>query len=67
MIQRPATCSFVSTKGPSLNIASLPRLSMTVAVLVDARPPAKTQWPSALIRSLNASMATISSEVADAP
>ena len=32
---------------------------MTVAVLGEARPPAKTQWPSASSRSLNASMAAI--------
>ena len=42
MIQKPARYSFDSRKGPSVNIASPPRLSMTVAVLGDARPPAKT-------------------------
>src|SRR5580693_8866862 len=64
MIQKPAICSFDSRKGPSVNIASSPRLSMTVAVLGAARPPAKTQWPSAWSRSLNTSMAAISSGVA---
>src|SRR5262249_22580753 len=63
-IQKPARYSFDSTKGPSVNIASSPRLSMTVAELGAARPPAKTQCPSPLSRSLNASMAAISSEVA---
>src|SRR6266536_1117556 len=43
MIQKPARYSFDSRKGPSVNIASSPRLSMTVAELGDARPPAKTQ------------------------
>src|SRR5215472_12035508 len=42
-IQKPARYSFDSTKGPSVNIASSPRLSMTVAELGAARPPAKTQ------------------------
>jgi hypothetical protein len=51
-------------KGPSVTIASPPRLSMTVAVLGEARPPAKTQWPSAWSRSLNTSIAAISSGVA---
>jgi hypothetical protein len=37
---------------------------MTVAVLGDPRPPAKTQWPSALSRSLNALIAAISDGVA---
>src|SRR6266516_4967282 len=37
---------------------------MTVAVLGDARPPAKTQWPSAWSCSLKASIAAISSAVA---
>jgi hypothetical protein len=63
MIQKPAANSFVSTKGPSVNNASPPRLSMTVAVLGAPRPAAKTQCPSAWIRSLNASMAAISSGV----
>jgi hypothetical protein len=31
MIQKPARYSFDSTKGPSVNTASSPRLSMTVA------------------------------------
>src|SRR5262249_24687183 len=43
MIQKPARYSFDSRKGPSVNIVSPLRLSMTVAVLGDARPPAKTQ------------------------
>ena len=43
MIQKPARYSFDSRKGPSVNIASWPRLSMTVAELGAARPPAKTQ------------------------
>src|SRR5512143_1265591 len=64
MTQKPMRYSFDSTKGPSLKTASPPRLSMTVAVLGEPRPPAKTQWPSARSRSLNASMAAISSEVA---
>ena len=42
MIQKPASSSFVSTKGPSVTIASSPQLSITVALLGDARPPAKT-------------------------
>jgi hypothetical protein len=37
---------------------------MTVAALGDSRPAAKTQWPSAWSRSLNTSMAAISSGVA---
>src|SRR5262249_11082532 len=65
MIQKPARYSFDSTKGPSLNTASPSRLSMTVAVLGDPRPAAKTQWPSARSRSLNASMAAISVGVAE--
>src|SRR5262249_55316712 len=65
MIQKPARYSFDSRKGPSVNSASPPRLSMTVAVLGDARPPAKTQWPSASSRSLNALMAAISVGVAE--
>src|SRR5664280_202288 len=64
MIQKPARYSFDSRKGPSVTIASPPRLSMTVAVLGDPRPPAKTQWPSAMSRSLNALMAVISDGVA---
>ena len=64
MIQKPARYSFDSRKGPSVNIASSPRLSMTVAELGDPRPPAKTQWPSAWSRPLNTSMAAISSGVA---
>src|SRR5262249_32523606 len=56
-IQKPARYSFDSTKGPSVNIASPPRLSMTVAASVSARPPAKTQYPSAVRRSVNALMA----------
>src|SRR6266536_4411616 len=63
-IQKPARYSFVSAKGPSVSIGSSPRLSMTVAVLGAARPPAKTQWRSALSRSLNALMAACSSGVA---
>src|SRR5205085_11228425 len=43
MTQKPARYSFVSRKGPSVNIASSPRLSMTVAEMGDPRPPAKTQ------------------------
>jgi hypothetical protein len=38
---------------------------MTVAVPGDARPPAKTQWPSACSRSLNALTAAISVGVAE--
>src|SRR5262249_8858930 len=64
MIQKPARYSFDSRKGPSVNIASSPRLSMTVAELGAARPPAKTQCPSAWSRSLNTSMAACSSGVA---
>src|SRR6185312_9041378 len=64
MIQKPARYSFDSRKGPSVNIASSPRLSMTVAELGAARPPAKTQCPSATSRSLNTSMAASSSGVA---
>ena len=41
--QTPARYSFDSTKGPSLNTACSPRLSMTVAASVSASPPAKTQ------------------------
>src|SRR5580704_7703104 len=43
IIHRPPRCSFDSTKGPSLNIASPARLSITVAAAGAARPPAKTQ------------------------
>src|SRR5262249_7872751 len=43
MTQKPARCSFDSRKGPSVKIASSPRLSITVAELGAARPPAKTQ------------------------
>src|SRR2546430_6108259 len=43
MIQKPARYSFDSRKGPSVNSASSPRLSMTVAELGDPRPPANTQ------------------------
>ena len=43
MIQKPARYSFVSTKGPSVTIAAPPRLSITVAVLGELIPPAKTQ------------------------
>jgi hypothetical protein len=43
MIHKPARYSFDSRKGPSVNIASSPRLSMTVAEPGAARPPAKTQ------------------------
>src|SRR4029434_1736488 len=50
MIQKPAMYSFGSRKAPSVNNASPPRLSMTVAVLGDASPPAKTQWLSASSR-----------------
>src|SRR5271165_3248845 len=65
MTQKPAMYSFDSRNGPSVNIGSAPRLSMTVAELGAARPAAKTQWPSASSRSLNASMAAISSGVAE--
>src|SRR6266542_895005 len=65
MIQKPARYSFDSRKGPSVNNASPPRLSMTVAVLGELSPPAKTQWPSASSRSLNALMAAISVGVAE--
>src|SRR5664279_6259920 len=65
MIQKPARYSFDSRKGLSVSTGSSRRLSMTVAVLGDPRPPAKTQWPSALSRSsLNALMAAISVGVA---
>ena len=47
-----------------MTIASPPRLSMTVAVSGEARPPAKTQWPSAWSRSLNTSIAASSSGAA---
>src|SRR5580704_9591001 len=67
IIHRPPRYSFDSTKGPSVNSASPPRLSITVAVPGAARPPAKTQWPSAASRSLNASIAAISSGRALAP
>src|SRR5262249_42827851 len=63
-IQKPARCSFDSTKGPSVITGSSPRLSMTGAASVDPRPPAKTQEPSLWRRSLNASMAASSSGVA---
>ena len=43
MIQKPARYSFDSTKGPSVNIGSPPRLSMTVAELGPSSPPANTQ------------------------
>jgi hypothetical protein len=43
MTQKPARYSFDSRKGPSVNTASSPRLSMTVAGSGDPRPPAKTQ------------------------
>ena len=67
MIQKPARYSFDSRNGPSVKIGSL-------AAVVDhggraratPRPPANTQWPSARSRSLNASMAAISSGVARA-
>jgi hypothetical protein len=65
MIQKPERCSFVSRNGPSVTIAAPFRLSITVAVLGDASPPAKTQWPSATSPSLNVSMAAISSGVAE--
>src|SRR6266571_9211133 len=64
VLNRRSRYSFDSRKGPSVNIASSPRLSMTVAELGAARPPAKTHWPSASSRSLNALMAAISSGVA---
>src|SRR6266516_912908 len=64
VLNRRSRYSFDSRKGPSVNIASSPRLSMTVAELGAARPPAKTHWPSALSWSLNALMAAISSGVA---
>src|ERR1700729_1834863 len=66
-IQRPPRSSFDSTKAPSVNSAPPPRLSITVAVPGAARPPAKTQWPSAASRSLNASIAATSSGRAFAP
>src|SRR6476659_4937186 len=59
MIQKPAMCSFDSRNGPSVKTASPARLSMTVAVFGDPRPPAKTQLPSAWSRSLNTSIAAI--------
>src|SRR6478672_10454025 len=40
MIQKPARYSLDSTKGPSVNTTSAPRLSMTVAALGAPRPPA---------------------------
>src|SRR4029453_18065997 len=52
MIQKPARYSFNSTKGPSVNTPSPPRLSTTEAVPGAPRPPAKTQWPSAASRSV---------------
>src|SRR4029453_3257079 len=64
MIQKPTRYSFDSTNGPSLNSASSPRLSRRGAVPGEPRPAANTQCPAALIRSLNASMAAISSWVA---
>src|SRR5580704_7102049 len=64
MIQKPTRYSFDSRKGPSVNIVSSPRLSITVAESGPPRPPAKTQCPSAWSRSLNTSMAAISSGVA---
>src|SRR6185437_6797156 len=64
MTQKPTMYSFDSTKGPSVNTAASPRLSMTVAVPGPASPPAKTQWPCAWSPSLNTSMAAISSVVA---
>src|SRR4029077_18710053 len=63
MIQKPTRYSFDSTKGPSLNIASSPRLSKAVAERGAPRPPAKTQCPAAMSRSLNTSMAACSSGV----
>src|SRR5262249_40892445 len=63
-IQKPATCSFDSTKGPSVNTACPFLLSIVVAVSGDPRPPAKTQWPSARSPSLNRSIAAISPSVA---
>src|SRR5215472_650867 len=53
--------SATSRWGASMS-PSLP--STAVAVLGDARPPAKTQWPSAWSCSLKASIAAISSAVA---
>ena len=64
MIQRPLTYFFDSRYGPSVNTASPSRPSMTVAVMGDARRPAKTQWPSAC-SSLKALIAAISSAVAE--
>ena len=64
MIQKPMTYSLVSTEGPSVRTASPWRPSMTVAALGAARPPAKTQWPSAWSCSLKTSIAAISSAVA---
>lgn len=43
MIQNPPRYFFVARKGPSVNNASPPRVSMTVAVPCAARPPAKTE------------------------
>jgi hypothetical protein len=43
-------CSFDSRKGPSVNIACSPRLSMTVAAPGDPRPPAKSPVLRALRR-----------------
>src|SRR5262249_1093558 len=64
MIQKPAMCSLDSRYGPSVNTASPSLPSTTVAVLGDARPPAKTQWPAAWSCSLKTSIAAISSAVA---
>src|SRR6185437_14667736 len=66
MIQNPTMYSFDSRNGPSVNIGSPPRLSMTVAALGSPRPPAKTQCPSAWSPLLYAVMAAISSGVASA-
>jgi hypothetical protein len=41
--QTPARYSFDSTNGPSVSTGCSPRLSMTVAAVVSASPPANTQ------------------------
>src|SRR5262249_17079181 len=62
--QNPARNSFDSTNGPSVKIASPPRLSITVAESGVPRPPANTQCPSATSLLLNTSIAASSSSVA---
>ena len=56
MIQKPGMCSWTQM-GPSLLIRAPVPPSTTVTVLGDARPPAKTQWPSAWSCSLKTSIA----------